>query len=164
MVEPLSYWLIGETPNEATVNQPELWLTPTESGNMLETANHLLNLTGWTRDQFLDVFPVRVYVWPNPRWVWMDAGHRSATKIMERSETAGASGLVILGARAAEVFGLAGEEPFEWIGRYVLVPHPSARCSYWKTVPEAKARARDFFSRLLLTHVTTGGRSGCGHA
>jgi len=153
----LAYWLIGEAPNDATINRPDLWLTPDESG-VMHSANRLLELTGWTRAQFLAIFTTRTNVWAHPRRIWLQEGHCIAAKIAERSSKAGARGVVILGVHAAEAFGLAGETPFEWVGRYAVIPHPSGRCRYWNT-PNAKERAREFFAAILASELDSANRA-----
>lgn len=146
----MSYWLVGEAPNRATVGRPDLWLRP-DSTTIPHAANRLLALTGWNLRTFLRVFPTRTNVWEKPIHLWIDVGRERARKIAEESLADGSAGVVILGAKAADVFGVGGEPYFEWVGRFVCVPHPSGRCRIWNQ-DGVRERAREFFEGLRLAH------------
>lgn len=142
------FWLVGESPNRATVGQPDLWLVPDDSG-LMHSANRLLALTGWTLDQYLGVFEHRTNLWHWPMRLWANDGRKHARQIAMQSTHD--DGVVILGSKAAEMFDLDDELPFTWVGRYAVIPHPSGRCRYWNE-PGARETAREFFGDLLDRH------------
>lgn len=156
----MSYWLVGESPHPATVGRPDLWLTPDESG-LPHTANRLLRLTGWTLDLFLQIFDRRTNVWTSPIHRWFADGRRNAARIAEEvCHDAEAQGVVVLGAKAARAFNLGDDEPLEWIGSYVFVPHPSGRCQFWNE-PGNRAAAEGFFGEIARSSNPRHQRGSC---
>ncbi len=140
----MTCWLVGEAPDRDTVNRPDLWLLPDDSG-MPTKANQLLERTGWSIETFLEVFSRRTHVWRVPNPMFPQQGRENAARIARESNGAR---IVIFGGRAAAAFGLRDEPPFQWMGRYALVPYPSGRCRDWISL-EARSRARDFFDTLV---------------
>lgn len=137
----MTYWLVGESD---TAQPP---LTPDETG-FPNIPNRLLNLTGWTIGQFLSIFEERETVWKRQNWHDIGEGRQRAAEISERA--IGSAGVVVVGYMAAAAFGLTGELPFDWCGRYAMVPNPDpARLArYWK-VPGTRERATSFFDGIL---------------
>lgn len=146
----MTYWLVAESPTEETRDNPERALTPDDTG-IPNLANRLLNLTGWTIGEFLSVFSNRRTVWKRPRPLWIDEGRKSAALISEAAK--GADGVVVMGHMAVAAFGLEGESPFEWIGKYASIPNPYPAMigRYWN-IQGMREKARGFFSGILEQH------------
>lgn len=146
----MSYFLVGEAPNQAMVGRPQLWLLPDRTG-LRHTANRLLELTRWSLDQYLRIFEHRTNLWPLPNRLWLIDGRAHAAAIMRQAAGAEADGVVLLGARVAECFGLFAWPRFEWCGRFTrpvaVIPHPSGRCRFWND-PGSRPRAVQFFDTL----------------
>lgn len=141
----MSYWLVGEAPHP-TMDAADACLMPDDS-TVMHTANLLLRLTGWTAETYLRVFAKRVYLWQHARRIWLGYGAERAVTIGEEAKRDGSSGVILLGEAVSQAFGLQYEPPLQWIGRYAVMPHPSA-CRFWKT-PEAPEVGRAFFASLL---------------
>jgi len=154
----MSYWLVGESPNSETVGKPHLWLRPDSTG-IPHAANRLLTLTGWDLRTYMRVFPKRTNVWESPIHLWIQVGRERARKIAEESLDDGSAGVVVLGSKAAEAFGIGGDPYFQWIGRFVSVPHPSGRSRIWNQ-DGVKERARAFFETLRLAHFAPPAQGG----
>lgn len=145
----MAYWLVGEAPT-TTVEQPEAVLTPDDTGRP-SLANRLLQMTGWTIGEFKAVFDVRRTVWKRPWPLWLDEGRQRAASIGEDARVA--IGVVVVGQMAAAAFGLAGESPFEWAGKYAVVPHPCpTRIARTWNVPGTREKAQAFFAQILKTY------------
>lgn len=148
----MAYWLVTDAPPKFSVGvgTPDVALTPDDSG-LPNLPNRLLAMSGWTIGEFLAVFTVRRTVWKRPWPLWIDEGRQRAVAIAE--EARGAAGVVVVGHMAAAAFGLAGEDLFEWFGKYALLPSPCpTRLSrYWNT-PGMREKAQGFFSEILAKH------------
>jgi len=154
----MAFWLIGEAPNPPTVGHPDLWLLPDGSG-LPHTANRLLALTGWSLEQYLQVFDHRTNLWNSPANVWIYNGRRRAEKIVSESAADGSLGVVVLGTKAAHAFGFEDVEPLTWYDRFALVPHPSGRCRFWGS-PDNRAAARFFFDGVMERALGAPGQGG----
>lgn len=148
----MGFWLVGDAPHTPAIGNPELAMTPDDSG-VPYTPNRLLEVTTWTIDVFCRVFTTRTTVWDHPQRIWMPRGRERAATIGLKSRADGSLGVVLVGAETAKAFNLADETPFEWIGRYAVVPHPTGKCRQWNPPdPSARAsireRARAFFEDL----------------
>lgn len=141
----MTYWLVGDAPSREGVDLARS-LTPDDTG-VQTLANCLLKLTGWTLDEFLEVFAVRTTVWKQHWPQWMDEGRKQAALIGRDSRDA--DGVVVVGHRAAVVFGLEGQA-FEWCGRFAAVPHPAP--TRLNRTPGAVERAHAFFGEILERH------------
>lgn len=103
----MSYLLVGESPNRATVRRPDLWLVPDDSGAR-HTANRLRDLAGWTNKEYLRVFSRRDNVLPLPpkdgRWRKAHdvVAQDRAWKMLRDHHLA--DGIVCLGMRAYVAF------------------------------------------------------------
>lgn len=139
--------LVGESPNRATVDRPDLWLLP-DATNTPHTANVLLRLTGWTLDQYLETFSRRTFLWRAPGRTWPEEGRRHAREIHRSVLELGIDGIVAIGERVAMSFDMDLVPPFVWSGIVAYIPHPSGRSLAW-TEPGARQRAKHFFSSLL---------------
>lgn len=146
----MAYWLVGEVPSKEPGATQATALTPDETG-LPSPPNRLLSMTGWTIGEFLDVFRVRTTVWKQPWPQWMDEGRRRAAQIAE--EAIGAEGIVVVGHNAAAAFCLDGQDLFEWLGRYAVIPSPAPTrlARYWR-VPGMRERAQGFFAGILERH------------
>jgi len=162
----LSFYLIGEAPNPATVGRSRLWLVPDSTG-IPHSANRLRDFAGLTTREFLRLFPWRTNLWlvPGPPFPAAVARARGRD-LLRQAEAYGALGVVVLGAHAAAVFGLDIVEPLAWsrtlissardgaeVGpsprvRAAHVPHPSGRNPWWNEDLH-RVRARAFFAALV---------------
>lgn len=169
------YLLIGEAPNPATENRPELWLLPDRSG-VRHAANRLLAYSGWDFNTFLKAFdrtnllhtcPPRG---PSGFDFPMEKAKAGAARLMPRRSNY--RGFVLLGRRTASAFP-NWEKPlgkaikvddvdyFQWAVAYaaelrvhaVIVPHPSGTNRWWNE-PANVELAKKFFAKLRRNEPT----------
>lgn len=145
----MAYWLVGEFPTREVRDDPSQWLTPDDSG-VDHPANFLLKATGWSEREFLAIFPHRTCLWRHAYDMADGSARRRATDVAEESRRDQA-GVVLLGLRAAAAFWLRDSAPFEWHGRYAIVPLPAPRSTFWKA-PEHLERAANFFEDIRCAH------------
>lgn len=146
MRRAVRYWLVGDSAGRDHAGDASDFWTPDETG-LPSPANRLLELTGWSIATFLATFCPRVNLWSNPNRIWVDEGRAAAARVSSQSLADGSIGVVILGARAAAMFGFNANEELEWRGRFAFVPHPSGQSRYWTT--EHRQQGRAFFASLL---------------
>lgn len=152
--------LLGEAPNQATVDYPNLWLVPDDSG-IAHTANRLRDLAGWTTRDFLRVFSRRDNVSRVPVETWtrnvkIACGDRAYNAIHAAAQH-GIRTAVCVGRHATEA-ALAHSQPtrvlapFEWadVGpisggpfSVAYLPHTSGRNRFWNQ-PGAEEAGRAF--------------------
>lgn len=143
----MTFLLVGEAPNPATVGRPHLWLRPDDSG-IRHTANRLRDLAGWTTAEYLTVFSCRDNVVSLNLKKWnhaVQAIARQRAKNMLRMvcQTPTVRGVVCLGKHAAEAFGLDDVVPLQFdrvrvdgvLGadpvRVAYLPHTSGLNRWW---------------------------------
>lgn len=140
--------LVGEAPNLATVDRPELWLRPDRSG-IPHAANRLLAFSGLTLREYLRTFTVRTNLFLDLR-VTLSRPHareRGRALMAQAEGDPEVLGVVALGAWAAYGLGLKDEGVRACVtgtrGRLTTcyVPHPSGRSRWWN-VPVHRVRAR----------------------
>lgn len=116
--------LLGEAPNHATADRPQLWLLPDASG-VPHSANRLLELTGLTLEQFVRLFDRDDLVHTPAalsRTAYQHRGRARASAVIERVAHKHV-GMVVLGARASSCFTWAyGERNVDGITTTWLVP------------------------------------------
>jgi len=146
----VTFALVGEAPNQATINRPSLWLLP-HPGSSNTAANRLLLFSGYTEDEFHRVFSLRTNVWLSATGATpITIGRARAVEIIKTVMERKLRGVVLLGSRAAEAFGHRTEPlRFERRGDFqlVLLPHTSGRNVWWN-YEKNRRRARTFFEAL----------------
>lgn len=158
----MTFLLLGEAPNNATIGAPELWLLPDNSG-VPHTANRLRELAGYSHGDYRRVFSARQNVLAEPPSKWNAAIRRKAREgaevALEAAQRLRALGVVCLGRRAMDAV-TDGRKTiaFDWTTaqamtdlepiRVVYVPHTSGRNLWWNE-PVNQRAAGAFFGKLL---------------
>lgn len=175
MIPRRRFLLLGLAPNPATASRPDLWLLPDGTG-IPHAANRLLQLSGFTLQQYVDVFRrdnLLHYVPSLARPLSRDAAKGRLPVVFQSIIDWQDLGVVLLGSWVTDVWLPAGLlrrhfDPFTWYERsaarlehlscsglrrqwvnvyWAYIPHPSGRSRAWSD-PELQTRARSFLQDL----------------
>lgn len=140
----MAYYLVGEAPTTTGGN-----LIPDDSV-IMSVANRLRRISGYSVEEFLRVFPHRTYLWLTHARMWPREGKLRAAQIAGQADVLGLDGVVVIGKRTAECYGIDAPE-FAWRNvrgkPTAFIPHPGGMCKFWNS-PDARTIARRFFEGM----------------
>jgi uracil-DNA glycosylase len=144
--------LVGEAPGKKVERYPKLWLRPDASGRR-HAANRLLEYTGWTMKDYLEVFERTNFYETAQGASAFKSGKTPSPRQFDRAEvllnmmdTKCCGRMILLGTRVARAFGMKPSW-LRWAGGIAVVPHPSGRNRWWNHKKNRRA-AKRFFKEL----------------